>query len=62
MKNLVIWGGQPLRGEVRCDGAKNAALPVLAGALLMDSAAIFDVPDLADVRTMVDSWVRWAPM
>ena len=54
MKNLVIWGGQPLRGEVRCDGAKNAALPVLAGALLMDSAAIFDVPDLADVRTMVE--------
>lgn len=53
MKNLVIWGGKPLRGKVRCDGAKNAALPVLAGALLMDRATIFEVPDLADVGTMV---------
>ncbi len=53
MRNLAIWGGKPLRGKVRCDGAKNAALPVLAGALLMDKATIFEVPDLADVRTMV---------
>lgn len=53
MKNLAIWGGRPLSGKVYCDGAKNAALPVLAGALLMDKSTILEVPDLADVRTMV---------
>ncbi len=53
MKNLVVWGGRPLKGEVRCDGAKNAALPILAGSLLMDEAQILGVPDLADVKTML---------
>ena len=36
MDKLQIRGGVPLDGEVRISGAKNAALPILAGALLAD--------------------------
>ncbi len=53
MDKLVIEGGVPLRGEVRISGAKNAALPALAAALLAEGDhAVANVPDLADVRTM----------
>ena len=34
MDKLLIEGGQPLEGEVRVSGAKNAALPILCAALL----------------------------
>ena len=34
MDKLIIQGGQVLQGEVRISGAKNAALPILAGSLL----------------------------
>ena len=34
MDKLQITGGVPLEGEVRISGAKNATLPILAGALL----------------------------
>ncbi len=55
MHSIVITGGTPLNGKVACDGAKNAALPILAGALLTDGASrIWQVPDLADVHTMLD--------
>ncbi len=51
--SIVIRGGRPLRGRVKCDGAKNAALPVMAGALLSeDVSEISSVPDLRDVHTM----------
>ena len=41
-------------GEVRTSGAKNAALPILAAALLTaDDLVLHNVPDLADVRTML---------
>ena len=36
MDKLQINGGIPLEGEVRISGAKNATLPILAGALLAD--------------------------
>ncbi|MCK7579446.1 MAG: hypothetical protein MZV65_29475 [Chromatiales bacterium] len=36
MDKLIVYGGTPLRGEIRISGAKNAALPVLAAALLAD--------------------------
>ncbi len=46
-------GGLPLSGSVPASGAKNAALPEMAAALLADSPVALDgVPDLADVRTM----------
>jgi UDP-N-acetylglucosamine 1-carboxyvinyltransferase len=53
MDRIVIEGGAPLRGEVAVSGAKNAALPALAAALLAEGEhAVRNVPDLADVRTM----------
>ena len=53
MDKIVIEGGTPLRGEVVVSGAKNAALPALAAALLAEGEhAVRNVPDLADVRTM----------
>jgi len=54
MQKLSIRGGTPLSGEVRVAGAKNAALPILAAALLTaDPVKVGNVPDLNDVRTMV---------
>lgn len=52
MYNLVIEGGQPLRGTVAISGAKNAALPILMGAILLDEPVTFThVPDLRDIHT-----------
>jgi UDP-N-acetylglucosamine 1-carboxyvinyltransferase len=51
---LEIEGGVPLMGTVAVSAAKNAALPALAASLLTAEPLAFDnVPDLADVRTMV---------
>ena len=55
MDKLVVTGGPRLRGDVQISGAKNAALPIMAAALLADGPSIIsDVPDLADIRAMVD--------
>ncbi len=54
MQKLVITGGTPLRGSVVASGAKNAALPLLASALLTDEPVVFEnVPELADITTMI---------
>jgi UDP-N-acetylglucosamine 1-carboxyvinyltransferase len=51
---LQINGGIALEGEIRISGAKNATLPILAGALLADGAVtIGNVPHLQDVTTTV---------
>jgi UDP-N-acetylglucosamine 1-carboxyvinyltransferase len=51
---LQIEGGVPLSGEVRISGAKNAALPIIAGALLADGPVYLNnVPHLHDVTTMI---------
>ena len=53
MDQLVIQGGTPLTGEVTVSGAKNAALPLMAAALLTEeSLHLSNVPRLMDVRTM----------
>ncbi len=50
---LEIDGGVPLRGSVAVSGAKNAALPALAAALLTEEPVrLTNVPGLVDVRTM----------
>jgi UDP-N-acetylglucosamine 1-carboxyvinyltransferase len=55
MDRLQIRGGVPLDGEVRVSGAKNATLPILAGALLADGpVTIGNVPHLRDVTTMIE--------
>lgn len=54
MEKLKINGGRRLVGEVRVSGAKNAALPILAAALLTaDDLILHNVPNLTDVRTML---------
>ena len=53
MDKIVVEGGVPMRGTVQVSGAKNAALPIVAAALLAEGDhAIRNVPDLADVRTL----------
>ena len=55
MDKLQIRGGVPLDGEVRISGAKNAALPILAGSLLAEGpVTIGNVPHLHDVTTMIE--------
>ncbi|PIV67613.1 MAG: UDP-N-acetylglucosamine 1-carboxyvinyltransferase [Nitrospirae bacterium CG01_land_8_20_14_3_00_44_22] len=53
MDKLIIRGGKRLKGEVEISGAKNAALPVIAAALLAEGKhSISRVPDLRDIKTM----------
>jgi UDP-N-acetylglucosamine 1-carboxyvinyltransferase len=53
MDKFEIVGGHRLEGTVRVGGSKNAALPLMAAAILADSPMrLKNVPDLADVRTM----------
>ena len=54
MDKLRMVGGTPLHGEVLIAGAKNAALPILCACLLTDQPVVLrNVPDLQDVRTML---------
>jgi UDP-N-acetylglucosamine 1-carboxyvinyltransferase len=54
MDKLQVTGGRRLDGDVRISGAKNAALPILAAALLPDEPVrIGNVPHLHDVTTMI---------
>jgi UDP-N-acetylglucosamine 1-carboxyvinyltransferase len=53
MDKIVVEGGARLKGEVPVSGAKNAALPLLASALLCEGGSTFkNVPRLNDVATM----------
>jgi UDP-N-acetylglucosamine 1-carboxyvinyltransferase len=54
LDKFQITGGRRLEGAVRASGAKNAALPILAAALLTDRPlTLRNVPRLHDVRTMI---------
>lgn len=54
-----IRGGNPLRGSVAIQGAKNAALPVLAATLLTDDCCVIEnVPDISDIRVMIEVLVQ----
>ena len=53
MDRIRIRGGKRLRGEIRVSGAKNAALPLMAAALLTDQPLrLANMPDLMDIATM----------
>ena len=53
MDAIEIKGGRRLRGEITVSGAKNAALPLVASAILTGGRNTFkNVPDLHDVSTM----------
>lgn len=52
MDKLVIRGGTPLLGTVRISGAKNAALPCMAAALLTEDEVILEnIPQVRDIET-----------
>jgi len=54
MDRLVIQGGVPLTGRVAVSGAKNAALPCIAAALLTpEPVRLRHLPAVSDIRTMV---------
>ncbi len=53
MDKIVVEGGRTLKGEVRIGGAKNAALPILVSALLVDGRCTFEnVPALKDIESI----------
>ena len=55
MDKLVISGGTQLDGVIRISGAKNAALPILAAALLADEpVTVGNLPHLHDITTMIE--------
>lgn len=55
MDKLMITGGNPLHGELRVSGAKNAALPILAGTLLSETpVTVGNVPHLLDITTTME--------
>ena len=53
---MKITGGIPLTGTVKTQGAKNAALPVMAACLLLKGGTLTldNVPDLYDINTMLE--------
>lgn len=55
MDKLIITGGASLKGEIRISGAKNAALPILMGALLADTPVrVGNIPHLHDITTTLE--------
>ena len=54
MDRIIIEGQQPLSGSVKISGAKNAVLPIMAAALMVEGKSVLKrVPDLRDTRTMI---------
>lgn len=52
MDKFIIEGGTPLKGTIQISGSKNAALPIIAAALLGDSTTtITNIPRLQDIYT-----------
>ncbi|OGV52971.1 MAG: UDP-N-acetylglucosamine 1-carboxyvinyltransferase [Lentisphaerae bacterium GWF2_52_8] len=55
MDRFVVEGKQPLGGEIRVGGNKNAVLPMIAAALLTDEEVVLrNVPRLVDVTNMLE--------
>ncbi len=56
MEQYVIKGGKPLVGEVEIGGAKNAALGILAAALMTDeTVTIENLPDVRDINVLLEA-------
>ena len=54
MDKFIVNGGNQISGKVDISGAKNAVLPLMTAALLIDGkTTINSVPDLRDTRTMM---------
>ena len=56
MEQYVIKGGNPLVGEVTIGGAKNAALGILAAAIMSDEDVLIDnLPDVSDINVLLQA-------
>lgn len=56
MEQYIIKGGIPLVGEVEIGGAKNAALAIIAAAIMTDETVIIDnLPDVRDINVLLEA-------
>ena len=56
MEQYVIKGGNPLYGEVEIGGAKNAALAILAAAIMTDeTVTIYNLPNVRDINVLLQA-------
>ena len=56
MEQYIIKGGIPLVGKVEIGGAKNAALAIIAAAIMTDETVIIDnLPDVRDINVLLDA-------
>jgi UDP-N-acetylglucosamine 1-carboxyvinyltransferase len=59
MPRFIIQGGQKLKGEIRVNGAKNAALKIIAASLLSDQEiTIKNVPNIEEVNRLLELCVE----
>ena len=55
MEKYIIKGGTPLYGEVDISGAKNAALALIAAAIMTDEdVTLENIPDVSDINQLID--------
>ena len=56
MEQYVVKGGNPLYGEVEIGGAKNAALAILAAAIMTDeTVTIENLPNVRDINVLLQA-------
>ena len=56
MEQFAIKGGNPLVGEVEIGGAKNAALAILAAAIMTDETVLIEnMPDVRDTNVLIQA-------
>ena len=56
MEQYAIKGGNPLVGEVEIGGAKNAALAILAAAVMTDDTVVIEnIPDVRDTNVLMQA-------
>lgn len=56
MEQYIIKGGNPLVGEVEIGGAKNAALGILAAAIMTDETVLVEnLPDVQDINVLLEA-------
>lgn len=63
MEQYIIKGGNPLVGEVVIGGAKNAALGILAAAIMTDGECLIDnMPNVRDTNVLYRQWKESEPV
>ena len=54
MESIIISGGNRLSGTINSSGSKNASLPILALSILAKNFEVKNIPNLADVSSMLN--------